>query len=83
MMTIKTSRRSAKTQSLLSDDNLTFPPVTTKATTTFGDNPAECNTTGTVTPLAKITAAASLLVSQSFSIMFDKKVAVKVTNRTE
>ena len=83
-MQIKTtSERSIKHQAVLIDDALTIPPRTTKTITDFIDHPSEWNTTGSVTPLEKFTESASLLISQSMSIIFDKKVAVIVTNTTQ
>ena len=38
---------------------------------------------GTVTPLEKFTETASLLIFHSMSTIFDKRIAVRVTNTTE
>ena len=73
----------AKPQSVLTDDALTIPPRTTKTVTSFVDHPLEWNTTGTLTPSEKFTETGSLLISHSMSIIFDKRVAVRVTNTTE
>ena len=59
------------------------PPTTTKTNTAFVDHLSKWNTTGTVTPLEKLTETASLLISQSMSTISDKRVAVRVTNTTE
>ena len=74
---------SAKLQAVLTDDLLTIPPRTTKTITAFVDHTSEWNTTGTVTPLEKFTESSSLLISHSMSTIFDKKLAVRVTNTTE
>ena len=64
---------SAEPQLVFIQDNTTVPPMTTKAITAFVDHPLEWHTTGTVTPVGKITEVASLLISHSISTMFDKK----------
>ena len=74
---------SAKPQAVLIQDNTTVPPMTTKTITAIVDHPSEWHTAGTVTPLRKITEAASLLISQSISTIFDTKTAVRITNTTE
>ena len=62
---------------------MTIPPRTTKTVTAFVDNPSEWETTGTMTPLEKFTETTSLLLFHSISTVFDRKVAVRVTNTTE
>ena len=57
--------------------------MTTKTIKAFVDHISEWNTTGTVTPVEKITKAASLIISHSMSTIFDRKKAVRLTNRTE
>ena len=57
--------------------------MTTKTITAFVDQLSEWNTTGTVTPMEKITEAASLIISHSMSTIIDRKIAVRVTNTTE
>ena len=74
---------SAKPQPVFIRDNTTVPPMTTKTMTTFVDHPSERHTTGTVTPVGKLTEAASLLISYSLSTINDKKTAVRITNLTE
>ena len=74
---------SARHQTILTDDALIIPPMTTEAITALVEYPSEWNTTGTTTPLKNFTEAGSLLISQSMSTRIDKKVAVKVTNTTE
>ena len=44
---------------------------------------SQWNTIDTVTPLEKFTKTANLLISQSLSIIFDRRVAVRVSNTTE
>ena len=61
------SDTSAKPQPILIHDALTLPSMTAKTTTTFVDHPSVWNTTGTVTPVEKITETASLLISHSIS----------------
>ena len=84
-MLVKTasSEITTKPQQVITDEALTIPPTTTKAITTFIDQPSKWNTTGTVTPLEKFTETASLLISHSMSTIIDKKIAVSVTNTTE
>ena len=84
-MLIKTasSETTTKLQHVLTDDALTIPPKTTKTITTFVDLPSEGNTTGTVTPIEKLTERASLLISYSMSTIKDNRIAVRVTNVTE
>ena len=77
------SEASAKPQPVFLQDNTTVPPMTTKTITAFVDHPSECHTTGTVTPVGKITEAASLLISHSISTIFHKKTAVRISNTTE
>ena len=73
----------AKPQPVPTQDNTTVPPMTTETITAFVDHPSEWHTTGTVTPVGKLTEAASLLISHSISTIFDKKTAVRITNTTE
>ena len=54
---------SARYQVVLTHDNITVPPMTTKTMTAFVDHPSEWNTTGTVTPVRKFTEAVSLQIS--------------------
>ena len=70
-------------QTVLIHDNLTVPPMTTTTITAFSDHLSEWNTTGTVTPVEKFTEVASLILSHSISIIFDRRLAVRVTNTTE
>ena len=64
-MQVKTasSETTTKQQPVITDEDLTIPPTTTKTITAFVDHPSKCNTTGTVTPLEKFTETASLLIS--------------------
>ena len=84
-MQVKTasSETTTKPQPIITDEALTIPPTTTKTITAFIDHPSKWNTTGTVTPLEKFTETASLLISHSMSTKIDKRIAVRVTNRTE
>ena len=77
------SQASAKPQLVLVHDNITIPQMTTKTITALVDHSSEWNTTGTVTPVEKLTEAASLLISHSMSTIFDRKIAVRVTNTTD
>ena len=77
------SQASAKPQPALIHDSITIPQMTTKTITAFVDHVSEWNTTGTVTSVEKFTEAASLIISHSMSTKIDKKIAVRVTNRTE
>ena len=77
------SQASAKPQSVLIHDSITIPQMTTKTITAFVDHISEWNTTGTVTPVEKLTEAASLIISHSTSTIFDRKKAVRVVNTTE
>ena len=85
MMQVKnaSSETTVKPQSVLTDDALSIPPITTKTITAFVHHPSEWNTRGIVTPLEKFMKTESLLISHSVSGIFDKKVAVRVTNTTE
>ena len=84
-MQVKTasSEATTKPQPVVTDVALTIPTTTTKTVTDFVDHPSKSNTTGTVTPLQKFTETASLLISHSMSTIFDKRIAVIVTNTTE
>ena len=84
-MQVKTAsnQASANPQLVLIHDNLTIPQMTTKMITAFVDHSSEWNTTGTVTPVEKLTEAASLIISHSMSTIIDRKIAVRVTNTTE
>ena len=84
-MQVKTasSETTTKPQPVIMDADLTIPPATTKTVTAFIDHPSKWNTTGTVTPLEKFTETASLLISHSMSTIFDKRIAVRVTNTME
>ena len=77
------SEKNTRAPPVTTDDALTIPPTTTKTITAFVDHPSKWNTTGTVTPLEKLTETASLLISQSTSTIIDKTKAVMVTNTTE
>ena len=77
------SQTSVKPQAVLIHDNITIPQMTTKTITAFVDHTSEWNTTGTVTPVEKITETASLLISHSMSTIIDRKIAVRVINTTE
>ena len=84
-MQVKTasSETTTKPQPVITDEDLTIPPTTTKTITAFLDHPSKWNTTGTVTPLEKFTETASLLISHSMSTIIDKRTAVRLTNTTE
>ena len=75
--------KSSSSQPALIHDSITIPQMTTKTITAFVDHSSEWNTTGTVTPVEKFTAAASLILSHSMSTIIDRKIAVRVTNATE
>ena len=77
------TQTSAKPHAVLINDNITIPQMTTKTITAFVDHVSEWNTTGTVTPVGKITESASLIISHSMSTIIDRKIAVRVTNTTE
>ena len=77
------SQTSVKPQAVLIHDNITIPQMTTKTIAAFVDHVSEWNTTGTVTPVEKITENASLIISYSISTITDRKIAVRVTNTTE
>ena len=77
------SETTTKPQPVITDEALTIPPTTTKTMTAFIEHPSKWNTTGTVTPLEKFTETASLLISHSILTIFDKRIAVRVTNTTE
>ena len=72
-----------KPQAVLIHDSITIPQKTTKPITAFVDHVSEWNTTGTVTPVEKFTETAILIISHSMSNIFDRKIAVRVTNTTE
>ena len=84
-MQLKTasSETTTRPQPVITDEALTIPPTTTKTIAAFIDHPSKWNTTGTVTPLEKITETASLLISHSMSTIIDKRIAVRVTTTTE
>ena len=84
-MQIKTasSETTTKPQPIITDDALTKPPMTPKTITGFVDHPSKWNTTGTVTPLEKFAETALLQISHSMSTIIDRKIAVRVTFRTE
>ena len=77
------SQTSVKPQAVLIRDNITIPQMTRKTVTAFVDHTSEWNTTGTVTPVEKITETASLLISLTMSTIIDRKIAVRVANTTE
>ena len=72
-----------KPQVVLIHDSITVPPDTTKTITAFVDLLSEWNTTGTVTPVEKVTQAARFLISHSISTGVDRKIAVRIANTTE
>ena len=57
------SKKREKHQPNLSGDNLKIPPLTTKTSNTFVDNPLSWRTTGLVTRLERFTETTSLLIS--------------------
>ena len=73
---------STQAQPVLSQDNTTVPPMTTKTITASVDHASEWHTTGTAPPVGQFTEAASLLLSHSTSTIIDKKTAVRITNKT-
>ena len=77
------SKTTTRPQTVINNNALTIPPTTTKTITAFVDHPSKWNTTGTLTPWEKFTETASLLNSHSMSAKIDKRLAVRVTNRTE
>ena len=86
-MQVKTASNetSTKPQPIIIDDALalTIPPTTTKTITAFVDHPSKWGTTGTVKPLQKLRETANLLISHSMSTIIDKRIAVRVPNRTK
>ena len=77
------NQTSTNLQAVLFHNNVTLPQMTTKTITAFVDHVSEWHTTGTVTPVEKFTETASLIISHSMSTIFDRKIAVRVTNTTE
>ena len=77
------SQASAKPQPVLIHDSRTIPQMTTKTITAIVDHSSEWNTTGTVTPVEKLTEAATLIISHSMPTIIVRKIAVRVTNTTE
>ena len=77
------SQTSAEPQPVLIHDNITIPQMKTKTITGFVDHISEWNTKVTVTPVEKLTEAASVIISHSMSTIIDRKIAVRVTNTTE
>ena len=77
------SELSVNPQAIFIDDVLTIPSMTTKTITAFVDHLSEWNTTDTVTSVENIAEAGNLIIYHSISTIFDKKIAVRVTNRTE
>ena len=77
------SQTSAKSPAVLIHDNITIPQMTTKTSTAFVNHVSEWNTTGTVTPVQKLTETASLIKSHSMSTIIGRKIAVRVINTTE
>ena len=77
------SETTTKPQPVITNEDLTIRPTTTRTITAFVDHPSKRNITGTVTPLEKFTETASLLISHSLSTIIDKRIAVSVTNTTE
>ena len=57
--------------------------MSSKTNTAFVDHLLEWNTTGTVTPVEKFTETASFIISHSMSTIIDRKIAIRVTNKTE
>ena len=85
-LTMKVKRASSRTtepEAGLIHDSITVPPMTTKTITAFVDHLSEWNTTGTVTPVEKMTEAESLTTSHSIFTKIDRKKALRVTNTTE
>ena len=74
------SQTSAKPQAFLVHDSKTLPQMTTETITAFVDQLWEWKTTGTVTPVEKLTETASLVMSLSISTIIDRKVPIRLTN---
>ena len=77
------NQTSAKPSAVFIHDSITIPQMKTKTITAFVDHLSEWNTTGTVTPVEKLTETANLIISHSISTIIDRKVAVRVTNTKE
>ena len=77
------SQTSAKPRAVLIYESITIPQMTIKTITVFVDHLSEWNTTGTVTPVEKLTETASLIISPPISTIIEIKVAVRITNTTE
>ena len=73
----------AKLEVVLIHDSTAVPPMKTETITAFVDHKSEWNTTGTVTPVEKITEAASLIKSHSISPKIGRMIAVRVSNTTQ
>ena len=74
---------SLKPRAVFIHESRKVSPLTTKTITAFVDHSSEWNTTGTATQAEKFTKAASLIISHSISTLFDRKMAIRVTNKTE
>ena len=77
------SGTTAKPQPVFIHDNITVPSMRTNTITAVVVHLSEWKTTGTVTPVEKFTEAASLIISHSNSTVIDRKIAVRITNKTE
>ena len=84
-MQVKTasSETSPKPQPVFTDNAMKIPARSRKTIRAFVYQYSEWNATGTVTTLEKFTETASLLISQRKATHIDKKVAVRVTIKTE
>ena len=77
------SQTGAKPPAVFIHDRITIPQKTRKTVTAFVEHLSDWYTTGTVTAVEKFTEIASFLISHSISTLFDRQVAVRVTNITE
>ena len=73
----------AKPQVSLLYDCITIPQMTTRTSKAFVDHLSERNTTGTVTPVEKLTETASLMISHLILTIIGRKILVGVTNTKE
>ena len=73
----------AKAQAVQKDDNLAIFLLKTKLITAFVVHPSDWNTTGTVTPLHKLTEITSSLIFYWCSALIYKKIAFRVTNTND
>ena len=75
--------KTVKPQAVMTPEDKTIPPMTTKAINAHANYTSQFKTTGIITPIEQYTEGATLLISHSMSTVTNKEVPIRVTNTSE